>query len=239
MEWNWRSMIHFLPLYLNFIKTIIDLVSATNQIYVFHSELKNTGQATEIANYYVAAGMRSNGIASAGGVGTIIADWIVNGRPPFDLYGLDISRCLGMHNNKRWLLLFLCHKLNFLTNKFYSDLNSFEHNLNCCNFVTSRDSLCKLGDLLLTERGISDSQPLNKEEYIIPTFTETLKFKIIDCKEKGDLINPWSDKDLEGTVVNLTCHWRVTWNKVNIPFKSFLMLNIPGSWGIESRRFQV
>jgi len=61
------------------------------------------GQAPEISNYYVAAGMRSNGIASAGGVGTLIADWIVNGRPPFDLYGLDISRCLGMHNNKRFL----------------------------------------------------------------------------------------------------------------------------------------
>lgn len=61
------------------------------------------GQAPEINNYYVAAGMRSNGIASAGGVGTVIAEWIVNGRPPCDLYGLDIARCLGMHNNKRFL----------------------------------------------------------------------------------------------------------------------------------------
>lgn len=66
------------------------------------------GQAPEISNYYVAAGMRSNGIASAGGVGTLIADWIVNGRPPFDLYGLDISRCLGMHNNKRLELFLNC-----------------------------------------------------------------------------------------------------------------------------------
>jgi len=61
------------------------------------------GQAPELENYYVAAGMRSNGIASAGGVGTVIADWIVKGRPPFDMYGLDIARCLGMHNNKRFL----------------------------------------------------------------------------------------------------------------------------------------
>ena len=75
------------------------------------------GQAPELENYYVAAGMRSNGIASAGGVGTIIADWIVKGRPPFDMYGLDIARCLGMHNNKRflrdrWVIfrsLFLCN----------------------------------------------------------------------------------------------------------------------------------
>ena len=77
------------------------------------------GRAPEIENYFVAAGMRSNGIASAGGVGTIIANWIgntdsqyssgliscisVEGRPPFDMYNLDIARCLGHHNNKRFL----------------------------------------------------------------------------------------------------------------------------------------
>ena len=33
-----------------------------------------------IDNYFVAAGMRSNGIASAGGVGTVIAHWITEGR---------------------------------------------------------------------------------------------------------------------------------------------------------------
>merc|ERR1719295_194055 len=61
------------------------------------------GQSPSINNYYVAAGMRSNGIASAGGVGTVIADWIVRGRPPFDMYGLDVVRYVGMHNNKRFL----------------------------------------------------------------------------------------------------------------------------------------
>jgi len=61
------------------------------------------GQSPEINNYYVAAGMRSNGISSAGGVGTVIADWIVRGRPPFDMYGLDIVRYVGMHNNQRFL----------------------------------------------------------------------------------------------------------------------------------------
>ena len=38
---------------------------------------------------------------SSGGVGTVIAHWIVEGRPPFDMYNLDIARCLGYHNNKR------------------------------------------------------------------------------------------------------------------------------------------
>ena len=60
--------------------------------------------------------MRSNGIASAGGVGTVIADWIVKGRPPFDMYGLDIARCLGMHNNKRFL------RDRFVKNNYHSSL---------------------------------------------------------------------------------------------------------------------
>jgi len=61
------------------------------------------GRAPEVENYFVAAGMRSNGIASAGGVGTVIAHWITQERPPFDMYNLDIARCLGYHNNKRFL----------------------------------------------------------------------------------------------------------------------------------------
>ena len=61
------------------------------------------GRAPEIENYFVAAGMRSNGIASAGGVGTVIAHWITEGRPPFDMYDTDISRCMEYHNNKRFL----------------------------------------------------------------------------------------------------------------------------------------
>ena len=61
------------------------------------------GRTPEIENYFVAAGMRSNGIASAGGVGTVIAHWITEGRPPFDMYNLDIARCIGYHNNKRFL----------------------------------------------------------------------------------------------------------------------------------------
>ena len=61
------------------------------------------GRAPEMENYFVAAGMRSNGIASAGGVGTVIAHWITEGRPPFDMYNLDIARCIGYHNNKRFL----------------------------------------------------------------------------------------------------------------------------------------
>ena len=46
------------------------------------------GQAPEIQNYYVAAAMRTIGAGAAGGVGEVIANYIVEGRPPFDMYNL-------------------------------------------------------------------------------------------------------------------------------------------------------
>ena len=61
------------------------------------------GQAPEIQNYYVAAAMRSIGAGAAGGVGEVIANYIVEGRPPFDMYNLDIQRFLPMHNNRKFL----------------------------------------------------------------------------------------------------------------------------------------
>ena len=36
--------------------------------------------------YYVACGMNSSGIASSGGMGKALADWITNDEPPMDLW---------------------------------------------------------------------------------------------------------------------------------------------------------
>lgn len=57
----------------------------------------------QIGNYLVAAGMKTVGISAAGGVGRAIADFITQGFSPLDLYELDISRFLGLHNNRKFL----------------------------------------------------------------------------------------------------------------------------------------
>lgn len=61
------------------------------------------GEAPECQHYLVAAGMKTVGISAAGGVGRAIADQIVHGESPLDLYELDISRFLGLHNNRKFL----------------------------------------------------------------------------------------------------------------------------------------
>lgn len=58
----------------------------------------------QLVNYFVAAGLRSGGSNAAGGIGSMLADWIVNGTPPMDTYDLDILRFLPAHNNRKFLL---------------------------------------------------------------------------------------------------------------------------------------
>lgn len=61
------------------------------------------GEAPDVRNYFVAAAMRSSGASAAGGVGELIADFITQGRTPFDMYNLDIQRFLSSHNNRSFL----------------------------------------------------------------------------------------------------------------------------------------
>ncbi|CAG9855595.1 unnamed protein product [Phyllotreta striolata] len=61
------------------------------------------GEAPEIRNYLVAAGMKTIGIAAAGGVGKTTAEIIVNGDTASDMYELEVSRFLGLHNNRKFL----------------------------------------------------------------------------------------------------------------------------------------
>lgn len=61
------------------------------------------GEAPEVANFFVGAGFNSVGIASAGGAGRALAEWIVEGGPTMDLTGVDIRRFARFNGNNRWL----------------------------------------------------------------------------------------------------------------------------------------
>jgi len=50
------------------------------------------GAVPGIGGLYVSAGFNSSGIAYGGGVGEALAQWIVEGEQPFDLWALDIRR---------------------------------------------------------------------------------------------------------------------------------------------------
>ena len=61
------------------------------------------GEAPEVRNLFVAAGFNSVGIASAGGAGRALAEWIVAGEPQSDLVSVDIRRFAAFNGNNQWL----------------------------------------------------------------------------------------------------------------------------------------
>ncbi len=61
------------------------------------------GEAPELPGFFVGAGFNSVGIASAGGAGRALAQWVVDGEPDTDLTAVDIRRFAPFHGNNRWL----------------------------------------------------------------------------------------------------------------------------------------
>jgi 4-methylaminobutanoate oxidase (formaldehyde-forming) len=61
------------------------------------------GEAPELKNCFVAAGLNSIGLQSAGGVGKVTAEWIRDGRPPVDLWEVDVRRNMPFQRNRRYL----------------------------------------------------------------------------------------------------------------------------------------
>jgi glycine cleavage system aminomethyltransferase T/glycine/D-amino acid oxidase-like deaminating enzyme len=61
------------------------------------------GAAPEVRNFYVGAGFNSVGIATAGGAGRALAEWIVGGEPGIDLTDVDIRRFAAFNGNVQWL----------------------------------------------------------------------------------------------------------------------------------------
>lgn len=62
------------------------------------------GEAPELQNFYVGAGFNAFGIASAGGAGRALAEWVAAGEPPMDLWPVDIRRFGQVHRDRRWVL---------------------------------------------------------------------------------------------------------------------------------------
>ena len=60
------------------------------------------GEAPEIKNYFVAAGLNSVGILTGGGLGRVVAHWIINGAPDVDVTGFNIDRLHTYQSNPEY-----------------------------------------------------------------------------------------------------------------------------------------
>ncbi|HYM42013.1 MAG TPA: FAD-dependent oxidoreductase [Steroidobacteraceae bacterium] len=103
------DLAHIEPLFAGAIRRVPVLESTGVQVFFNGPESFTPddryllGEAPEMRGFFVAAGFNSIGIQSAGGAGKVLADWIVDGHPPFDLWDVDIRRCAPFQRNQRYL----------------------------------------------------------------------------------------------------------------------------------------
>jgi 4-methylaminobutanoate oxidase (formaldehyde-forming) len=60
------------------------------------------GEAPELKNLFVAAGLNSIGILTGGGLGRVLAHWIIHGRPDVDVTGFNIDRLHTYQSNPEY-----------------------------------------------------------------------------------------------------------------------------------------
>jgi 4-methylaminobutanoate oxidase (formaldehyde-forming) len=59
---------------------------------------------SEVPGFFVAAGFCAHGIAGAGGIGKVMAEWIVQGEPELDVWKMDIRRFGPHYRSRRYAL---------------------------------------------------------------------------------------------------------------------------------------
>jgi 4-methylaminobutanoate oxidase (formaldehyde-forming) len=60
------------------------------------------GEAPEVRNIFVGTGFNAFGIASGGGAGWVLAQWVASGEQPMDLWVVDIRRFSDLHKDRDW-----------------------------------------------------------------------------------------------------------------------------------------
>ncbi len=61
------------------------------------------GLGSECDNLFVGAGFNAFGIASGGGAGWVLAEWVASGEAPLDLWSVDIRRFSDLHLDRAWV----------------------------------------------------------------------------------------------------------------------------------------
>ncbi len=60
------------------------------------------GEAPELRNYFVCAGLNSIGILTGGGLGRVVANWVMTGHPDVDVTGFHIDRLQRYQSNPEY-----------------------------------------------------------------------------------------------------------------------------------------
>lgn len=103
------SFDHFEPMLVDAMRRVPALENAGIQKFFcgpesFTPDVRyHLGESPELKGCFVAAGLNSIGLQSAGGVGKVMAEWIRDGMPPADLWTVDVRRNMPFQLNRKYL----------------------------------------------------------------------------------------------------------------------------------------
>ena len=81
-----------------------DVVSLVNGPEGFTPDNEFVLGESDVRGLFVAAGFCAHGIAGAGGVGRVMAEWMLDGRPSFDTWKMDIRRFGAQYRSREYTL---------------------------------------------------------------------------------------------------------------------------------------
>ncbi len=100
---------HFEPVLMDAMRRVPALADAGIQKFFcgpesFTPDVRyHLGESAELENCFVAAGLNSVGLQSAGGIGKVVSEWIRDGHPPLDLWEVDVRRNMPFQKNRKYL----------------------------------------------------------------------------------------------------------------------------------------
>ena len=104
-----EDFMHFEPLFEKALKRMPELENAGINLFFNGPESFTVddryllGETPEVKNLFVACGFNSIGIQSSGGAGKVLAQWMQRGKPPMDLWDVDVRRTFPFQSESKFL----------------------------------------------------------------------------------------------------------------------------------------
>jgi 4-methylaminobutanoate oxidase (formaldehyde-forming) len=112
-DWNFKLLEpdwdRFTPLMENIIKRVpamenVEIVQLLNGPEGFTPDSEYLLGPTAVRGFWVACAFCAHGIAGAGGIGKVMAEWIVDGHPEWDMWKLDARRFGNQYGSQNYTL---------------------------------------------------------------------------------------------------------------------------------------
>uniref|UniRef100_A0A4D5RB29 Pyruvate dehydrogenase phosphatase regulatory subunit, mitochondrial n=1 Tax=Scolopendra viridis TaxID=118503 RepID=A0A4D5RB29_SCOVI len=154
------------------------------------------GESTEVKNYYIGCGMNGNSALGAGGLGKVLANWVIYGESSSHLHAFDIKRFMEFHNNKK----FLRERVKEIAGRHYALLYPLQsefrlaRKLRCSPLYTVQESAgAVFGERMGFERALyfdsyqkvesGNSAIMNPPKFGKPDWFEFVKDEYLTCRK--------------------------------------------------------